>query len=104
VNTKRIVRHTPKANRRRGKTDWARVDAMNDREIEVAIKSDPDAARLLDPEWFKQATVVMPERKVPVSLRIDREVVEWFKAHGSRYQSRMNAVLKAYVQAHQKTE
>jgi uncharacterized protein (DUF4415 family) len=77
---------------------------MSDREIEAAIKSDPDATALLDPEWFKWAIVVMPERKVPVSLRIDREVVEWFKAHGSRYQSRMNAALKAYVRAHRKTK
>ena len=34
------------------------------------------------------------------SLRIDREVVDWFKSHGARYQSRMNAVLKAYLAAH----
>ena len=40
---------------------------------------------------------------MPISLRMDREVVEWFKAQGRRYQSRMNAVLKAYVQAHRKT-
>ena len=44
----------------------------------------------------------MPQRKVPISLRIDREVVDWFKAHGKRYQSRMNAVLNAYMQAHRK--
>lgn len=104
MSAKRIVKRTPKASRRRGKTDWPRVEAMSDREIEAAIKSDPDAAPLLDTNWFKRATVVMPERKVPVSLRIDREVVEWFKAFGSQYQSRMNAVLKAYMQAHRKPE
>jgi uncharacterized protein (DUF4415 family) len=101
VNVKRIVKRTP-SSRQRGKTDWARVDAMSDREIENAAKADPDAAPILDKNWFKQATVVLPERKVPISLRMDREVVEWFKAHGRRYQSRMNAVLKAYVQAHRK--
>jgi uncharacterized protein (DUF4415 family) len=101
VSAKRIVKRTP--NRRRlGKTDWARVDALSDREIEHAIENDPDAAPILDKKWFVQATVTMPERKVPISLRIDREVVDWFKAHGKRYQSRMNAVLKAYVQAHRK--
>ena len=102
VSAKRIVRRTPDS-RRRGKTDWARVDFMSDREIETAVKSDPDAAPLLDKEWFRTAKLVLPERKVPISLRMDREVVEWFKAHGKRYQSRMNAVLKAYVQAHRKT-
>ncbi len=75
---------------------------MSDQEIENAAKADPDAAPILDKKWFRTAKLVLPERKVPISLRMDREVVEWFKAHGRRYQSRMNAVLKAYVQAHRK--
>lgn len=75
---------------------------MSDQEIENATKADPDAAPILDNKWFRTAKLVLPERKVPISLRMDREVVEWFKAHGRRYQSRMNAVLKAYVQAHRK--
>ncbi len=75
---------------------------MSDQEIENAAKADPDAAPILDREWFRTAKLVLPERKVPISLRMDREVVEWFKVHGKRYQSRMNAVLKAYVQAHRK--
>jgi uncharacterized protein (DUF4415 family) len=79
-----------------------RVGAISDHEIENAAKADPDAAPILDKEWFRTAKLVLPERKVPISLRMDREVVEWFKAHGRRYQSRMNAVLKAYVQAHRK--
>jgi len=61
-----------------------------------------DAAPILDREWFRRARLVLPERKVPISLRMDRDVVEWFKARGIRYQSRMNAILKAYVQAHRK--
>ena len=75
---------------------------MSDREIENSVKGDLDAAPILDKEWFRTAKVVLPERKVPISLRMDREIVEWFKAHGRRYQSRINAVLKAYVQAHRK--
>jgi len=68
--------------RRRGKTDWARVDAISDREIENAAKADSDTAPILDKEWFRTAKLVLPQRKVPISLRMDREVVEWFKAHG----------------------
>jgi uncharacterized protein (DUF4415 family) len=98
VSAKRIVKRTA-SSRRRGKTDWAAVD---DEAIEKAVKTDPDAAPILDRNWFKQAAIVMPERKVPISIRMDREVVEWFKGLGSRYQSRMNAVSKAYVQAHRK--
>ena len=74
VSAKRIVRRTP-SSRRRGKTDWAKVDAMSDLEIENAARTDPDAAPILDKNWFKQATVVLPERKVPISLRMDKEVV-----------------------------
>jgi uncharacterized protein (DUF4415 family) len=83
-----------------GKTDWKRLAALTDREIEEAIASDPDAAPLLDEEWFRTAKLVMPERKVPVSMRIDREVLDWFKRPGRGYLSRMHAVLRAYVSAH----
>ncbi len=101
MSAKRIVTQSANSHRR-GKTDWARVDALSDREIEEAVKNDPDAAPILDEQWFKKAALVMPERKVPISLRIDRDVVDWFKANGARYQSLMNAVLRAYVQAHSK--
>jgi uncharacterized protein (DUF4415 family) len=50
-------------------------------------------------EFFRNATLVMPEPKASVTLRVDREVLEWFKSHGKGYQSRMNAVLKAYMRA-----
>jgi uncharacterized protein (DUF4415 family) len=100
VSVKHIVKPTHK--NRRDKTNWARVDALSDRAIESAVKSDPDAAPILDKEWFRTAKLALPEPKVPISLRMDREVVEWFKASGKRYQSRMNAVLKAYVRAQRK--
>jgi uncharacterized protein (DUF4415 family) len=54
-----------------------------------------------DRTWLG-ADVPLPEPKIPVSIRLDRDVVEWFKAHGPRYQSRMNAVLKAYMHARKK--
>jgi uncharacterized protein (DUF4415 family) len=100
MNVKRIFANTQSLARHRGKTDWARVHALTDREIEEAIASDPDAAPILDAEWFRNATLVMPERKVPVSMRIDREILEWFKRQGRGYQSRMHAVLAAYYRAH----
>ena len=101
MSAKRIVRFTPSSSHR-GKTAWARIRAMTDEEIEAGVKSDPDSAPLLDREWFKNAKLVMPERKQPVTLRLDKDVLEWFKAQGSRYQSRMNAVLRSYMQAHRK--
>jgi len=55
----------------------------------------------LDEAFFKAAQVRMPKRKRAVSLRLDQEVVDWFKHEGRGYQTRINAVLKAYVHAHQ---
>ena len=99
MNAARIVRRT-RYHPEKDKTDWKRLAALTDREIEEAIASDPDAAPLLDEEWFRTAKLVMPERKVPVSMRIDREVLDWFKRAGRGYLSRMHAVLRAYVSAH----
>ncbi len=84
-----------------GRSDWQRVADMSEKEIMAAAKSDPDA-QPTDLDFWKDANVVLPERKQPVTLRIDRDVLAWFKAQGRRYQSRMNAVLKAYVQSHRK--
>jgi uncharacterized protein (DUF4415 family) len=73
------------------------VDAQTDGDIRRAIRADPDAAPEVDTAWFKSARVVMPEPKQPVSLRLDRDVMEWFKRQGKGYQTRINAVLRAYV-------
>lgn len=99
MKEKHIVRFSSMP-RKRGRTDWKRVEALTDRDIEEAIKSDPDAAPLLDEEWFRKAKIVWPGPRVPISLRIDREVLEWFKKQGRGYQSRMRAVLRAFFEAH----
>ncbi len=72
---------------------------MPENEIEAAAASDPDALPT-DAEFWKTATVVMPRPKLAVSLRLDPEVVEWFKSRGRGYQSRMNAVLRSFMNAH----
>ena len=60
----------------------------------------------IPPERFAQAIVrkgLKPVlRKSQITLRIDADVLEWFRARGSRYQSQMNAVLRAYKEAHEK--
>ena len=57
------------------------------------------AAESLGAEFWKSARVVMPSGKTSVHLRIDRDVVEWFKSRGKGHLTRMNAVLRAYVEA-----
>jgi uncharacterized protein (DUF4415 family) len=95
----RTERHKPGM---KSRTDWARVDALTDEDIERAIAEDPDAAPLLDEAWFRKARLVPPDPKVPISIRIDREILDWFKRRGPRYQTKINAVLRAYVEAHTK--
>ena len=51
----------------------------------------------LDEQFWKNAKLVMPDKKVPVSLRLDKKVLDWFKKEGKGYQSKINAVLSAYV-------
>lgn len=84
---------------RSGDSDWERVDALSDQEIEAAIADDPDAAPMLDEAWFRQAEFVVPT-KVPTSIRVDGDVMDWFKGQGRGWQTRMNAVLRAYAKAH----
>ena len=53
----------------------------------------------LDEEWFASAKVVLPKNKTPVTMRLDDDIVEWFKSDGKGYQTRINAILRAYVDA-----
>lgn len=86
----------------RPRTDWARVDALTDADIEAAIRDDPDAAPILDAEWFAGATLVLPERKEQISIRLDRDVLEHFRKF-PRYQTRINAILRAAMEHEKKT-
>ena len=89
-----------KANR--PQTDWARVDALTDEEIEASVRSDPGAPPIVDAEWFASATLVMPERKEQISIRLDRDVLEHFRRY-PRYQTRINAILRAATEHEKKT-
>ena len=78
--------------------------------LKVRKMADADVVRDGDaPEWtpemFAHAIArkgLKPvSKKALLSLRIDADVIEWFKGQGSGYQSRMNALLRAYMEAHQ---
>lgn len=66
----------------------------------------PDApeAESLGADFWKDARVVMPRGKTSVHLRLDSDIVDWFKARGKGHLTRMNAVLRAYVDAHKGRE
>jgi uncharacterized protein (DUF4415 family) len=94
---KDIVRRTAKeieAMRRRGedRTDYARLDAMSTAEIEAAAEGEGDF------DWTK-AQVGVPPPKRQLTMRLDEDVIDWFKRQGRGYQTRMNAVLRRFVEA-----
>ncbi len=76
-------------------TDWSRFDALTDDDIRRAVADDPDAVPL-DMDWSK-ARLVTLRPKIAMSIRVDPDVHDFFKATGKGYQTRMNAVLRAYV-------
>ena len=71
---------------------------MSDAVIHEAIESDPEAMPT-DEEFWKNATVVLPRRKEVVTMRLDADVLEWFRKERG-YQTRINAILQAYMKAH----
>jgi uncharacterized protein (DUF4415 family) len=53
----------------------------------------------LDDDWFEKATLVRPFTK-PVAVKVDNDVVEWYRSHDRNYLSKMNAILRAYMNKH----
>jgi uncharacterized protein (DUF4415 family) len=80
------------------RTDLARIDAMSEEELERSIAEDPDW-RDVPRDWHRAAEAVMPRAKVPVSIRLDADLVEFFRGQGRGWQTRVNAVLRAYAEA-----
>lgn len=80
-------------------TDWTRLDAMSDEEIDLSDCPE------IKPEMFAKAVVrrglPVTKNKAQVTLRIDSDVLEWFKSQGRGYQTQINQLLRAYMEAHQ---
>ena len=99
-----IVRYSDKeliAMQRRGesRTDWKKVDATTEAELEASIAADPDDVREVD--WTR-AIVGLPQRKRDIHIRLDEDVLSFFKQTGRGYQTRINNVLRAFVQSRQR--
>ena len=74
-------------------TRWKAVDRL--RESDVDTSDIPP----LDEAFLRSATIRLPEPKASITIRLDREVLDWFRAQGDGYQTRINAVLRMYVKA-----
>jgi len=77
-------------------SDLTRLDALSDEDIEYS--DIPDLGN--DEAFWAKAVLVKPERKSQVTLRLDSDILEWFKAQGKGYQTRINSVLRAYKKVH----
>jgi len=98
-----IIEHPDgRIERQRSQTDWAKVDAMTDEEIEAAMRDDPDWADLIDMDW-SDAVLVVPKTR-PVVLNLDWEVFEFFERLGPEYQTRINAVLLRFMEKVKKAD
>jgi uncharacterized protein (DUF4415 family) len=83
--------------RRKTGTDWEALSHLSDPDIRAGIDGDPDA-RATDENFWKDAQVVFPKPKRLVTLRLDADLLEWFRRE-SGYQTRINAILRAYMDA-----
>lgn len=100
MNERRSKRRSSHRARERSRTDFNYLDRVSDEEIAAAVAQDPDAAPL-DIDWSK-AELVIPPGKKPISIRVDEDVLDFFKKQGAGYQRRINAVLRSYMQARRK--
>lgn len=78
----------------RGRADFARMKRMSERDI--ARSSPPELAGLPSDFW-DEAEIAVPPPKQAISIRLDEDVLKWFKSDGPGYQSRINAVLRSYM-------
>jgi len=94
---------TGKTSRAKGKTvkgtDWNRLRRISAADIRAGIEADPDA-HPTNAAFWKDAKVVLPTRKAVVTMRLDTDLLDWFRQQRG-YQTRINAILRTYMKAHQ---
>lgn len=78
-----------------GRADLARLRRTSEAEI---ARTAPAELRDIPDDFWQGARVVTPVAKEAISIRLDQDVIAWFRASGPRYQSRINAVLRTYVE------
>jgi uncharacterized protein (DUF4415 family) len=81
------------------RTDWVKFSEMTEEELEASILADPDDIH--EPVDWTKAVKGIPPPKDHINIRLDHDVLEWFKSNGRGYQTLMNNVLRSYVEAQQ---
>ncbi len=96
MNEKRTGKASVKPSAK-GQTDWKHLRSLSDREVRKAVETDPEA-RPTDASFWKQAKVVLPQAKQTVTIRLDADLLQWLRRQKG-YQTRINAVLRTYMDA-----
>src|SRR5215470_14622827 len=81
------------------RTNWRKANAVTGKKLEASIRADADDIHE-EPDWT-QSVMGIPAPKDHINIRVDHDVLEWFKASGRGYQTLMNNVLRAFVQSRQ---
>ena len=75
------------------RTDFERLSKLKDKDIDTSDIPE------LGEDFFKNAELHVPAKQA-VTIRLDADVLEWFKSQGAGYQTRINQLLRQYMQAH----
>jgi uncharacterized protein (DUF4415 family) len=85
---------------RKSETDWKRIDAMKDEDIDLS--DNPEVPAEMFAHGILRRGLEPVPRKKQLTLRVDSDVVAWYRKQGSGYQTKINALLRAYMEAHQR--
>jgi uncharacterized protein (DUF4415 family) len=80
--------------KKESRTNWRKLAALPDDRVDTSEVPE------LDEEFFREATLRLHKAKQLVSIRVDSDVLDWFRQQGKGYQTKINAILRAYVRAH----
>ena len=73
-----------------------KIKSIKDKQIDYSDISE------LDDKFWENAVIEYPEKKKPITLRLDADVLEWFKSMGKGYQTRINAILRTFYESHKR--
>lgn len=109
-NKEKTVRYSTEeishmAQEKKWQTDWKKADSITDEELEEMVKNDPDDLYLTDEQlkngrWVHNFQDIVD--KECISIRLDKDVLKFFRKQGKGYQSRINKALRAFVEAYQR--
>ena len=97
-NRKMVSYTSEELQRMKDESDWKRASDMTDEEIEAMDRQDIEMEGIND-SWFNNAVLATSEKQA-IYAKFDKDVIEYYKKYGRGYQARMNAVLRAYMEAH----